>query len=352
MRADTRIEASLARGDYGAALALCDSIIAAGGGDTHLLEQKARAAAGLGRDDAALALFEESLIGDYADCEGHLNFAVFLMERGKTGRAITELDVAKRFCAGDNLAIIHRNMAVLRIKQDQTEAALKEVKAGLGINAGDTYLLGLEAMLIADTDPVRAESLFVHITRAGALEPEHLQPFALLLLEKGRPAAAAKLLAQAAEHDPGNREVRLNLAKAYIKDKRYSDAEDVLKSLLAGDDGRARTTLAGLYFRLERFADAIAQYAALPPSAEIMDRIGMSHYGLGDTDAALAWARKAVAARPDWPVAMINLAVILAARGELDEAASLLERVLEIDPDNATARVNLERITDARRGNP
>jgi len=46
---------------------------------------------------------------------------------------------------------------------------------------------------------------------------------------------------------------------------------------------------------------------------------------------------------------MINLAVILASKGQLDEAASLLERVLELEPDNVAARSNLERLRGAQK---
>ena len=44
---------------------------------------------------------------------------------------------------------------------------------------------------------------------------------------------------------------------------------------------------------------------------------------------------------------MINLAVILAARGELEEAGDLLERALVIEPDNNAALINLERLRKA-----
>ena len=90
----------------------------------------------------------------------------------------------------------------------------------------------------------------------------------------------------------------------------------------------------------------------LDRSPEVMDRIAMCLQNLGRTDEALPWARKAVSARPDWPQGMINLAVILASRGDLDEAACLLGSVLSIEPDNVSARANLDRLKEAEKEAP
>jgi Flp pilus assembly protein TadD len=103
-----------------------------------------------------------------------------------------------------------------------------------------------------------------------------------------------------------------------------------------------------MFYRAGKFEDALVFYMGLPHSAEVMDRIALCNLELGRLDEALEWSRKAVEKRPDWSTAMANLAVILAARGELEEAASLLEQVLIIDPDHTTARENLERLRRAQ----
>lgn len=342
---DWKIEYLIENGRFEAALALTDSIIAIASRDPRVLAQKARALAGLGRDDEALAHFEEAILGDYECCESHVNFAVFLMDKGKIGRAITEFKVAKRFCAGDNMAIIHRNLAVVNIKQGKLDAALEEVFAGLNLKPEDPYLLGLEAMLVSDTNPILAESLFVRLRRAGKTPPEHLHTYGLLLLKTGRSSKAVEVLEQAYEHNPEEHEIRLNLGMAYNRAGNFDDAERLLRELITeGVNGRATKELASVLFRAGRFAEALELYMDLPPSADVMDRIAMCHRELGNLDDALEWSRKAVNERPNWPTAMVNLAVILAARGELDEAAILLEQVLQIAPDHATARINLERL--------
>ena len=346
---DWKIEYLLERDRYDEALSLADSVIAASYRDPRVLEQKARALAGLGLNDEALSHFEEAILADYEACESHLNFAVFLMDQGKTGRAITEFNVAKRFCAGDNMAIVHRNLAVVNIKKGRGEKALDEVFAGLSLTPEDPYLLGLEAMLIADVNPARAETLFVHLHDKGELVPDLLHSYGVLLLKAGKPSEAIEVLKQAGAQSPEDNEIRLNLGIAYEREGNYDDAERVLRKLIdEGNSERAARELAGILYRTGRFEDALGFYMGLSPSAEVMDRIAMCNFKLGDLDKALEWSRRAVAKRPNKPTAMANLAVILAARGELDEAAVLLEQVLLIDPDHTTARENLDRLRSAR----
>jgi tetratricopeptide (TPR) repeat protein len=346
---DRHIEYLLDRGSFDEALSLADSVMAAAGRDPRTLEQKARALAGIGRTHEATAFFEESILGDYEACESHLNFAVFLMGRGKTGRAITEFNVAKRFCAGKNMAIIHRNLAVVNMEKGEFGAALDEVFAGLGFAPEDPYLLGLEAMLIAEANPGRAESLFTRLREAGRLSPDQLHSYGVLLLKGGAYEKAVEVLEQALAQSPDEDEIRLNLGTAYEKGGDYAGAEKMFRAVIA-ESARERVAheLAGVLYRTGRFAEALDIYMSLPPTASVMDRIALCHLELGNLDEALRWSRRAVKERPNWPTAMANLAVILAARGELEEAAALLEQVLSIDPDHATARDNLERLRSAR----
>jgi Flp pilus assembly protein TadD len=60
--------------------------------------------------------------------------------------------------------------------------------------------------------------------------------------------------------------------------------------------------------------------------------------------------RQALVLAPDHVPAMSDLAVLLIAKGERAEAERLLERVLELRPDDPGAKANLDRLRDARGG--
>jgi tetratricopeptide (TPR) repeat protein len=208
-------------------------------------------------------------------------------------------------------------------------------------------------MLIARENPVAAESLFVKARSLGEASPEFLVQYGLLLVNEGRPREAADVLEEASRLRPGEREIAVYLAEALDRAGDYAGARAVLDALpAAGDEAETRKLLARVLFHEGNYEEALKLYLKLDQSPEVMDRIAMCLQGLGRSDEALPWARKAVSARPDWPQGMINLAVILASRGELDEAASLLGRALSIEPDNVSARANLDRLEEAKKKAP
>jgi Flp pilus assembly protein TadD len=330
------------------ALSLADSLIAAGNEISPVFFGKARALAGLGATSEAIAAYEEALLDDYENCQIHLHFATYLMRLGKTGRAHTEFMEAKIFCESKYSALIYRNLAVAGIKLDQPDLARRYVDEGLGSSPGDPYLSGLKGMLIARENPVAAESLFVRAQKGGDATGDFLVQYGLLLINEGRPREAVEILEKALRPQPGDREVRMYLAEALDRAQRYDEAEAVLRELLAERNGEEITEkLAGVLYHKKSYADALSLYRDLPQSHEVMDKIAMCLHYLGRDDEALPWSRRVLAAKPDWPQGMINLAVVLAAKGELAEAISLLERALEIEPDNAVARVNLDRVRSA-----
>ena len=346
---DDAIASLLEAERYIEALALVDSSAAADGEHPRLLGQKAHALGGLGRWDEGVPLFERALLADYANCENHLDFAVLLMKMGKIGRAITEFNEAKRFCGSANMAMIHRNLAIAELELGRKEKALASVRSGLEYGPNDPYLLGLNAVLIMEEQPVDAESLFVRARHAGGLEPSFLHQYGILLLNSGRAAAAAAVLDTAASLMPDDYEVRRNRAEALLRTGRPGEAEAILSGLREQrDDPDVTGSLARALFKQDRFGEALDLYRGLPESPEVGDRVAMCLHGLGRLDEAAHVQRGVLAARPEWPAAHTNMAVILAARGELDEALRHLTRALEIDPDNATARFNLERLREAK----
>lgn len=348
---DERVMKLIENGEYLMALELADSSIAGGVDDTRMLGQRAFVLGELGRMEESVGAFEEAILKDYEGCENHLNFGIVLMKAGQTGRATTELMVAKRFCSGVSRVVLSRNLAVAYLKLGKREKALAEVKEGLGFDGGERYLLGLKAMLIADSHPARAESLFALSGNPADMPPEFLFQYGILLLGSGRASEAAEVFGRGSEIDPANVEMRLKLAVALERLRRFADAERILADLLdeSGlDDVRER--LARLLFLTGRFEESLDLFRELPPSPEMLDRVAMCNHALGRLDEALEIEREVLRAKPDWVLAMVNISVILGALGELDEAEAFLERVLIIDPDNFEAKINLERIGNARKG--
>ena len=346
--ADTRILTLLERGDYEDVIMIADSLEAAEGTDPRLKGQKAESLWRTGSVDEAVVLFEESLLADYAVCETHLNFAVLLLETGRTGRALTELNEAKMFCGPENTPVINRNLAVVWIRRGEEETALETVEEGLDYAPGDSYLLGLKGMLIAEANPVLAETLFVKSERAGGMTPEFLYQLGLLMLRSNQPSRAVKPFEEALAADPADRDIRYNYAEALARSGRAKDAETVLREMLDEQyDEKTAKRIARLVFRKGDYGEALTLFRTLPETPENLDRVAMCLHRLTHTDEAIRIQREVVDQRPDWPTGLINLAVMLASIGELDESERLLVRAIELDPENVTAAVNLESLRKA-----
>ncbi len=263
--ADTRILLSLERGRYDEVIRIADSLEAAEGTDPRLQGQKAEALWRTGSVDEAVSLFEESLLADYAVCETHLNFAVCLLENGKTGRALTELNEAKMFCGLENTPVINRNLAVVRIKMGEEESALAVVDEGLEYAPNDSYLLGLKGMLIADANPVLAETLFVKSEREGGMTPDFLYQLGLLMLRSSQPSRAVKPLEEALAADPTDLEVKFNYAEALARSGKTEQAEAVLREMLGGAyEEKALKSLARLIYRKGEYAEALGLFRDSP----------------------------------------------------------------------------------------
>jgi Flp pilus assembly protein TadD len=66
--------------------------------------------------------------------------------------------------------------------------------------------------------------------------------------------------------------------------------------------------------------------------------------GHADLAAAETAFRRTLEMAPDHPAALSDLAVLLASQGRRDEAVSLLEHLVEIQPNNRAARANLQKL--------
>jgi Flp pilus assembly protein TadD len=348
--ADMEILSMIAREDFVSVLAMTDSLALAGHNDPRLKGQRALALGMTGKVAEATAIFEESLLEDYASCENHLNFAVMLMKAGKTGRALTEFREARMFCGEINEPMILRNLAVGQLKMGRGEAAGDLVDEGLSLSPEDSYLLGLKAMLVADSEPVKAESLFVKSEKAGGMNDDFLYQLGLLFLRTGRPSSAVRSFEPVLIGRPHDLEVNLNYAEAMIRSGRWDEAGDLLVEARGWtDDAGITGKLARVRFRQKKYTEALSLYRELPEKPETRDRVAMCLHNMGRSAEAIEIQRDVIAERPDWTVGLVNYSAMLGALGELKEAEKILVRVLQLDPGNATARVNLDILRKAMR---
>ncbi|MEM8934519.1 MAG: tetratricopeptide repeat protein, partial [Acidobacteriota bacterium] len=162
-------------------------------------------------------------------------------------------------------------------------------------------------------------------------------------------AAVARRAVDLADGTIDESRARTSLGLVLVEMGEIETARDQLVRALALDpsDADAHRGLGAAHQAAERFEAAEASFrralALRADDRELHDLLGTLHFRLGRYERAEASFRQSIALAPDTVYGYRNLAGVLTVRGELDEAATVLERALTIQ-SNATLYGNLGTI--------
>jgi len=163
------------------------------------------------------------------------------------------------------------------------------------------------------------------------------------------PAAEVEALRAAVARDPGDSRSRRMLAIALLEGRDKQEAIELFEQLAADDPSTGNLlNLAQAYAQVSRLGDAEASYEQLlarePEQPNALHGLGNLAFKRAETERAIEWYRKAVAARPDYLLAHLHLGDALKDSGQYEEAYNSYGRVLELEP---TTQQDLEAYLDA-----
>lgn len=149
------------------------------------------------------------------------------------------------------------------------------------------------------------------------------------------------------QKNPADRNAYEDLGKLYLDRKKYRDAEEVYEYLTRNyetEDGYF-SRLGTAYFNLKKFENAITAYGrAIELRSDVPNRyvnLSLCFEAMGDYVQAAETARKAVRLAPDNVTYLSLLADFLIRSGQNHDASETLERLLELEPANESARKRL-----------
>ena len=163
------------------------------------------------------------------------------------------------------------------------------------------------------------------------------------------PAAAVQQQAGAADHGAQGQTAR-PLDEGRAAALRASTEEDP-------KDAASRVALGDLYFDAERFAEAAQWYeqalAIDPKNVNASTDLGIAYYYMNQTDRALAQFDRSLAMDPNHTKTLLNVGIVRAfGRQDIEGAARVWQKVVDVAPDSAEARMARQALQGLRTAHP
>jgi tetratricopeptide (TPR) repeat protein len=98
---------------------------------------------------------------------------------------------------------------------------------------------------------------------------------------------------------------------------------------------------ADIYMARKMYREAIEVYKTLPPSAVVMNKIGIAYHQLTELDTAEKYYARAIKLDPKYAEAINNLGTIHYSRKSYRRAINEYKKVLRLKPDSASTWANL-----------
>ncbi|HYC03481.1 MAG TPA: tetratricopeptide repeat protein [Azospirillaceae bacterium] len=227
----------------------------------------------------------------------------------------------------------------------EAEAAYRRVLAMAPQHAGALQMMGVVALQRGT--PALAVELLAQAARLDATSVSCLANLAAALRAAGRLEEALAACARALTLDSACADAVQHLARILSDQERHGDAAKALRRLLELRPLLTEPRLElGRLLLLDGQHEAAAEEMEIllgmtPASAPAYSNLGVALRRLGRLDAAVAAYRSALAFAPGDPGILSNLGILLMDLDRYAEAAACFHQAIAAKPDFATAHLNL-----------
>ena len=287
----------------------------------------------------------ETVLHGHPEALFHLCLAY--LETGDPARAVAAAEKMEAF--GPEMALRVAKLLVWKEKFPQSLPLLSRVAEASPGSAEANYLL---ATALFRTD--QTGRMWPYLEKAHRLNPASVPTLLLYgsgLLAEGKFSQARERLLQAQKLRPRDPRIRFLLGKALIGEGDHSGAIAQLEALVKQDPDKPEVHLLLLSaYRSKGDIQATTRQAQetvgkFPGHLQSQLEAGMDLQTVGEFELAEQALRRAVALSRDKPAdrrkARFNLATVLVKLGRDDEAVPLLREVVDADPGEVDARVEL-----------
>jgi len=268
----------------------------------------------------------------------HLGFAY--QELGQFDKAISTFETARKIAPNDPSVTLYLIQAQLAGKYYNNAAELAH--AARTTHPDDLRLARMESLALRRGGKVdQGLAILEDIARTHNDDPEAVVALAQAYLDANRAPQAVKLLHDAQTRLPGEATIALELGTVFDKQKKFNDAENVLRQLIAREPNNAIALnylgymLAERGERLGESVDYIKRALAIDPdNGSYLDSIGWAYYKDGKLDLALDNLKKAADQLTTNSVVQDHYGEILYKLGRYNDAILAWTRALAGDGDS------------------
>jgi tetratricopeptide (TPR) repeat protein len=228
------------------------------------------------------------------------------------------------------------------------ELAKKEDPSG----AGAWY--GLGTIFLQQQNTKEARECFERAIHSNAdyptIVPNAWNNLGILAGREGKSDEAIGYFQKALEMSPDHVVALQNLGNAYRQKKDWDDAKRVLEHALtvSPEDAEANYSLGMVYAQLNDTERAYAflqkALVAKPDFPEALNNLGILYLRTRRPEEAAKSFQESIRVAPNFEPAYFNLARLYAIEGDKDKARTTLEKLLEIHPDQAQAKKELDNL--------
>ena len=337
----------LERGNDQQARGAFEQVLAIDPGHANANLQLARIALSQNHGDQALRYLSNLKASDQSDPAVQLLRARCLHSAGQPDAAMAIVEQLEREGAGDaRLAFSLGGTLAEWGRYDRAEAAFSRALETDPGNVDILHNVGLAALRAGHLD--RAQRVFEIAVRQTPDDAESIFNLGQVHAAKGESGTALVLLAKARGLAPGRADIVVYLARMYAEAGFFSGAADAYEEYLKlkPDDHTGRRERGFTYCRLGRTKTGLPDLNWYVKQHS-NDPVGYFELGLcetlGDTSQALRHLDEALSLKPDFTMARHARGWLLQREGKSAAALPDLKTVVEREPKNAMALLQLGR---------
>jgi tetratricopeptide (TPR) repeat protein len=272
----------------------------------------ARALLAKGDIDGARLQLEEAIKIRSDFTAARVMLARLYMAKSDPAKALKEAEGVIALDRNNLQAHLMRSNALLIMgDKDKARDELAAITRAAPQNREARYQLGYLAF--QDKDYKKSEQIYSDLFKANPKDVRGLAGEAESLAAQNRIGDAIKETQQAIEKDPQREDLKLVLAKFYVRSERYDEAIALYQKLLVQD----------------------------PRSRDLLWQMGETQRRKGDLNTAIETFRRCSQSAPSDTACLTQLGMIYEGTGKSDQAKPIWEQVLKIQPDHGLALNNL-----------